>query len=101
MACNGTVSIAFIEDRMTATKYVDVLRDNLPLSASLLGLSAAYYFQQDNDPKHTTWGTRLWLLYNVHRRINTPPQSPDINPIENVWYILDLQVRKRHLKNVT
>ena len=50
MAYNGTGNIAFIIDTMTATKYIEVLRDNLPLIASLLGLSATYHFQQDNDP---------------------------------------------------
>ncbi len=24
-----------------------------------------------------------------------PPQSPDLNPIENLWYLLDFSLRKR------
>ncbi|GFU37095.1 transposable element Tc1 transposase [Trichonephila clavipes] len=43
------------------------------------------YFIQDNDPKHKAYKVRFWLLYNYPRVMETPPQSPDINPIENLW----------------
>ena len=42
-------------------------------------------FQQDNDLKHTS---RWAQDYYENRDINwwrTPPSSPDLNPIENVW----------------
>jgi transposase len=37
------------------------------------------------------------LLYNVRIRLITPPHSPDINPIENLWHLLDLELRKRNI----
>ena len=94
MAYSGVGNIVFIDDTMTVTSYIEVLRDILRFSASILGLSDTYHFQQDNDPKHTTWDTKMWLLYNVPKRLNTPPQSTDMNLIENLWQILDLKVRK-------
>ena len=43
-------------------------------------------FMQDNDPKHTS---RLEQQYMTDNGINwskMPPESPDCNPIENLWH---------------
>ena len=42
-------------------------------------------FWQDNDPKHTS---KFAQGYFKQKNINwwqTPPESPDLNPIEKVW----------------
>ena len=51
-------------------------------------------FMQDNDPKHTS--RRARELFEEHR-INwwqTPPESPDLNPIENLWHELRVFVEQ-------
>ena len=44
-------------------------------------------FQQDNDPKHTSRRAQAFF----HDR-GTPPESPDANPIENLWHELKVNV---------
>ncbi|GFW24600.1 transposable element Tcb2 transposase [Trichonephila clavipes] len=84
MAANGVGKLCFIDGIMTArSTYIDILLHNLQFSAQKLGLGTSFVFQQDNGPKHTANLTREWLLYNSPRQLNTPLQSPDINPIEN------------------
>lgn len=95
MSWNGTGNLTVIEGILNARTYVEILRDNLFQSASKLGIRDDFLFQQDNDPKHTARVTKEFLLYKVPRRLNTPPQSPDLNPIENLWYFLDQEVRKQ------
>ena len=99
MGYYGVGNLAFIDGIMNAQKYIEVLRSNLKESAVKMGLGENFYFQQDNDPKHTAMKTREWLLYNVPKQLVTPPQSPDINPIENLWHLVDVEIRKRKITN--
>ncbi|GFV88728.1 transposable element Tcb2 transposase [Trichonephila clavipes] len=92
---NEAGNLAFIDNKMNALAYIDVYRYKLLDSAKKLSIENTFIFQQDNDPKHTAIVTKTWLLYHVPRRLEIPPQSPDLNPIENLWIHLDTEVRKK------
>ena len=40
---------------------------------------------QDNDPKHVSRSTVQFMKDNDINYWPTPPESPDLNPIENMW----------------
>lgn len=98
-AASGVGSLEFIEGTMTAKDYIEVLKKNLRSSAEKLGLLNSYQFYQDNDPKHKALITREWMLYNCRKVLDTPPQSPDLNPIENLWHLLDKNICKNPVSN--
>ena len=79
---------------MNHRMYIDLLKSHLQQSVEKRGLSRDYIFTQDNDSKHTALNTKLWILYNTPHWMETPPQSPDINPIENLWHQVEQNIRK-------
>lgn len=70
------------------------------METTLLPFIQQYYpdghrLMQDNDPKHVSRSTRQWM---EERNVNhwvTPPESPDMNPIENIWAALKHHIRRR------
>ncbi|GFT22916.1 transposable element Tcb2 transposase [Trichonephila clavipes] len=98
MASNGVGNLVFIDGIMDHKLYIHILNNNLKRSAKKLGLDGNFIFQQDNDPKHTARNVKMWCLFHCKQQLH-PPQSPDINVIENLWATLEIAVQKHQIRN--
>lgn len=96
-----------------AREYQDVVKDDLVPSLKCLYHGTPYAhnwrFQQDGAPAHTAKGSKRLVNQLAPGGLleNWPPNSPDLNWIENVWAWMEGELRKRpvcrdveHLKEV-
>ena len=95
-SCISWYGVGYIVDvgkNMDKSVYLSVLQDDLV--KSMTGyceendlIMADFEFMQDNDPKHKSKIVSEWLSKQDFTAMECPPQSPDLNPIENMWNTL-------------
>lgn len=94
---HGRTELAIVEGNINAKKYIEVLRDYLLPS---IPTASTFLFQQDNAPPHKPISVRHFLHINAINLLDPyPANSPDFNPIENVWSWMVREVNKSRPSN--
>ena len=91
----GATPIVIFTGILTATRFCELIE------AGLLPFIQQVYprghrFQQDNDPKHSSKYAQEYLAAHHVTWWKTPPESPDLNPIENIWGSMKSFLRNVH-----
>ena len=79
----------------TRTTYLSIVADHVHPFMDAIFPDGRGLFQQDNAPCHKAKMVQDWFEEHSSEFevLTWPPDSPDLNPIEHLWDVLDEQVR--------
>jgi hypothetical protein len=75
-------------------QYKDIM-ERVMLPHARTKMPDGWVMQQDNDPKHKAKSVMQWFGDNGVKLMDWPAQSPDLNPIENLWWEVERKLQGR------
>lgn len=96
----GTGCFRVYNENTNSDVYCSILDNYLVPTIQLYGLENNFVFQHDNARYHTSKQTQEKLQQLNVKVLKWPAKSPDLNPIEHLWSIIDNKLKSRRMCSV-
>ena len=99
MSVNGTAVLYFLPVGVTlnGSRFVNLLREKLQLHMAVHQCSV---FIDDGAPCHQFKVVQSFLDHQRSNMLEWPGNSPDLNPIENLWSTMERKVAEQQPSNL-
>ena len=95
----GPGRIHVCDGNMNSEYYLEVLKNKLLPSINDFNIKDDVFHLDDSARPHRTKKIIEWHQSNNIKKIHWPGNSPDLNPIENLWAILKSKLRRKRNLN--
>ncbi|CAM1294989.1 Uncharacterised protein r2_g417 [Pycnogonum litorale] len=95
MSAAGVGRLQIVQGMMNAAKYIETLQTRMLPSAKEMFPGEDFVFQDDNAPCHRENVVKDWFAAHNLKRLDWSAQSPDLNPIENLWHKIGYEISKK------